>query len=240
MPSGILHKVLTCSLFICLFCSCNTALARDAALDFRDGAGEEAISWLKDRNIVFERGAARKDKTRLTLDKDKGLIIDSLKEGQSIIALKKGHVKNFRDVVITWGVDQFPEGASYAKGRRNEAIMLQVFFGTENISSGSFIVPDAPYFIALHLCENDEINKPEKGRFYHKGGRFVCVDHPKPGETVTTRFDLKQAFAEYFGFGAPPLYAIALEFDTRGAPNGGKTSAFVKSIEFPAATYIND
>ena len=123
---------------------------------------------------------------------------------------------------------------------RNMAGSLQVFFGQEHVSSGSFVVPDAPYFIALHLCENDEINKPETGRFYHKGGRFVCVAHPKPGETVTTKFNLKQAFKDYYGFDAPPLYGFIIEYDTKGAPNGGKTSAFVKKIEFPASIYMND
>jgi hypothetical protein len=211
--------------------------AREAALDFTAGAGEDAWQWLEDRNIIFERGADNKSKTELILDKDHGLIVKALKRGQSIIALKQGYLQNYRDVVIHWGVNEFPKGASYAKGKRNEAIMLQVFFGDKNISSGSFVVPDAPYFIALHLCENDEIKKPEKGRYYHDGGRFVCVAHPKPGETVETRFDLKQAFIDYYGFAAPPIYGIALEFDTNGAPNGGKTSAFVKKIEFPQATY---
>ena len=214
--------------------------AQDAVLDFRARAGKDARAWLSQFNIVFERGARDPDDVRLTLDADKGLVVEPLTSGQGLIALRKGHVTNYETVEITWGVNEFPKGASYAKGKRNEAIMLQVFFGQEHISSGSFVVPDAPYFIALHLCENDEINKPETGRFYHKGGRFVCVAHPKPGETVTTKFNLKQAFKEYYGFDAPPLYGFIIEYDTKGAPNGGKTSAFVKKIEFPASIYMND
>lgn len=209
----------------------------DPALDFRDGAGQNAWQWLGARNFVFERGANDKTKTGLSLTADQGLVIESLGQGQSLIALKKGHLENYRDVEITWGVNAFPQGASYAAGKRNEAIMLQVFFGKENVSSGSMLVPDAPYFLALHLCENDVIGKPEQGRFYHKSGRFICVAHPKPGEVVTTTFNLKQAFRENFGKEAPPLYGIAFEFDTNGVA-GGKTSAFVRKIAFPKATYI--
>lgn len=224
-------------LFLGIISVYKNALAREAVLDFTDGAGQDAWQWLADKNIIFERGAKSRDKTGLTLDSEYGLIVKSLKRGQSIIALKQGYLDNYRDVVVHWGVNEFPKGASYAKGKRNEAIMLQVFFGDKNVSSGSFVVPDAPYFIALHLCENDAINKPEKGRYYHDGGRFVCVAHPKPGETVETRFDLRKAFRDYYGFAAPPIYGIAIEFDTNGAPNGGKTSAFVKKVEFPQATY---
>ncbi len=214
--------------------------AAEPAVDFRDFKGQDAKAFLKKHNFIFERKADDSRKTKLTFT-DKGLEIEALARAQSFLALKKGHLSNYRDVVIKWGVNKFPRGASYAKGKRNEAIMLYAFFGTEMIGSGGLIVPDSPYFIALHLCENDEINKPEKGRYYHKGGRFVCVAKPKPGELVTTRFDLKQAFQEYFGFPAPPLHGIAFEFDTNGAPDGGKTSAFVQSIEFPAATYnVND
>lgn len=213
--------------------------AKDPALSFQGLKGQDAWAWLAEKNFIFERSAEDRAKTNLEFT-DQGLLIEALSGTQSIIAIKKGgHLSDYRDVVLKWGVNDFPEGASYAKGKRNEAIMFYAFFGTEMISSGAMVVPDSPYFIAIHLCENDAINKPENGRFYHKGGRFVCVAHPKPGEVVETRFDLKAAFKEYYGFDARPLYGIALEFDTSGAPNGGKASAFVQSIEFPDATLVH-
>ena len=215
-----------------------TTYAEDPGLNFKNLQGNDAWEWLGERQFIFERSADNKKKTNLEFT-DQGLRIDALDSTQSIMAIKKGgHLADYKNVLLKWGVNDFPEGASYAKGKRNEAIMFYAFFGTEMIDSGSMLVPDSPYFIALHLCENDQINKPELGRFYHKGGRFVCVAHPKPGEIVTTRFNLKRSFQEYFGFDAPPLYGIALEFDTNGAPNNGKTSAFVRSIEFPDATLI--
>ena len=215
------------------------SIKKNAGIDFRTVAGNDARQWLASKNFIFERSANNKNKTSFLLT-ERGLEIKALKSAQSIIALKKGYLQNYRDVEIVWGVDKFPKGASYAKGKRNEAILLYAFFGKEMIDSGGLVVPDSPYFIALHLCENDQINKPEKGRFYHKGGRFVCVAHPKPGEAITTRFNLKKAFKDYYGFEAPPLYGIAFEFDTKGAPDGGKTSAFIQSIFFPESTYIRE
>jgi hypothetical protein len=224
-------------LILFLPCTAQAEIIEDPKRDYRNLVGKDARQWLLDNNWMFERDADDEDEARVSFDKEKGLVIEALDEAQAIFALKKGHATNYQDIVLKWGVDKFPKGASYAKGNRNEAIMFYAFFGTELIDSGSFIVPDSPYFIAIHLCENDELNKPEKGRFYHEGGRFVCVAHPKPGEVVTTRFNLKKAFQDYFGFNAPPLYGVAFEFDTKGAPDDGKTSAFIQQIHLPAASY---
>ncbi len=210
--------------------------------DFRTASGQDAWEWLEGRSFSFERAADDKSETNIYFSEEKGLVLEALDHAQAIFALRKGYLENYRDVEISWGVDKFPEGASYEKegARHNEAVMLFVFFGEEKISSGSLFIPDLPYFIAIRLCQNDTINKPELGNYYHKGGRFVCVAHPEPGEVVQTRFDLKEAFREYFGFEAPPLQGVAFEFDTNGAPDGGRTKAFIQQIQFPAATYIRE
>jgi len=206
-------------------------------LDFRTGKGRDVSEWLGGMGFMFERAAPDATKTQLSVS-DRGLEIASLKPAQAIVALKTGYLNNYRMLELDWGVDKFPPGASYANGKRNEAIMFYAFFGKETVDSGSMVVPDAPYFLALHLCENDEINKPELGRVFHDGGRFICVAKPAPGELVKTRFDLKAAFRNAFGFDAPPLYGIAFEFDTTGT--AGKSAAFVQKINFPSATYIRN
>lgn len=58
--------------------------------------------------------------------------------------------------------------------------MLYVFFGTDKISSGHVLIPNSPYFIGFFLCQNDQIDFPYKGRYFHAGGRFVCLGKPKP------------------------------------------------------------
>jgi hypothetical protein len=226
--------------FLAFFALAAAAMAAnpEPQLDFRTGKGRDVREWLGGMGFMFERAAQDPASARFSVT-DQGLVMDALKPAQAIIALKKGHLENYRFVDLEWGVNKFPPGASYAQGRRNEAIMFYAFFGSETVDSGSIVVPDSPYFIALHLCENDTINKPEKGRFFHKGGRFICVAHPQPGEIVKTRFDLKKSFRDIYGFEAPPLYGIAFEFDTNGAP-GGTASGFVRKIDFPSATYIRN
>ncbi|MCB1680907.1 MAG: hypothetical protein H6858_07860 [Rhodospirillales bacterium] len=215
------------------------AFADKAEVDFRAFKGQDAYAWLAEHNFILERSADNRKKTRLSFT-DQGLTIEALKSAQSLIALKKGKLTGDESVEIVWGVNKFPAGASYQKGHRNEAIMFYAFFGKEMIDSGSPIIPDSPYFIALHLCENDPIGAPLMGRFYHKGGRFICAAHPKPGEAVTTRLDLKKTFKDLFGIDAPPLSGIAFEFDTTKPQDDGTSSAFVQSLKFPKATYIRE
>lgn len=215
------------------------AKAGDPAIDFKEAQGGDVYQWLASKSFTLERSANDRKKTKLTAT-DKGLVIEALGPAQSILMLKKGHLTNYRNVEINWGVNKFPKDASYSKGRRNEAIMFYAFFGKELLDSGSVFIPNSPYFIALRLCEKDDIGELQKGGYFHAGGRFVCVAHPKPGEIVTTTYDLKAAFRKAFGKEAPPLYAIGLEFDTTNPRDKGTSSAIVESISFPSATYIRD
>ena len=67
-------------------------------------------------------------------------------------------VRDYSRVRIEWGIDAFPSGASYEQGARAEAIMVYIFFGRERHSSGSLLIPDSPYFLALYLCETEATN----------------------------------------------------------------------------------
>ena len=75
---------------------------------------------------------------------------------------------------------RFPANASYARKVRNEALMVYAFFGHDELPSGSLLIPDSPYFIAMFLCDQDPIERPFTGRYYEKGGRFVCWGTPSP------------------------------------------------------------
>lgn len=227
---------------LCLFMSV-PARAENPEIDFKDaystdGTGD-MYQWLTDKGFTLEQSAKNKSKTRFTATEN-GIVMEALSPSQAILMFRKGHLAKYRDVEITWGVNKFPKGANYDKGRRNEAVMFYAFFGTEMIDSGSVFIPNSPYFLALRLCEKEEVGKLHQGGYFHKGGRFICMAHPKPGEVVTTTYDLRSAFKEAFGKEAPPLTAIGLEFDTTGAGDGGKSSSFVQNITFPSATYIRD
>jgi hypothetical protein len=85
----------------------------------------------------------------------------------------------------------------------------------------------------LFLCKDDKLNTPYIGRYYQEGGRFVCLAHAKPQQTIVSEFDLVTAFRTYFEKGeVPPITAINLGVDTSDAGDGGKAAAYVKTIEF--------
>jgi len=201
-------------------------------LDFSDYSEGSVESWLQTKGFKFERDAQNRSKIDLDVNED-ALILEAKKAVFGILIDEAVDVKEFSRIRIEWGVNKYAKGASYAKKVNNEALMLYIFFGYDKISSGSFLIPNSPYFIGLFLCENEKVNFPYKGRYFHKGGRFVCLGKPKPGETVISEFDLITAFQTYFEEDEIPVISgISLAIDTTKSKEGGKAAAFIKSVEF--------
>ena len=122
------------------------------------------------------------------------------------------------------GIIEFPEGASYERNVNNEPAMLIIFFGYDRISSGHFAIPNAPYFIGFFLGKDDVVNKAYKGKYFHKGGRFVCVGNPKPNEMIATEIDLVSAFQTHFEKDDVPIISgISIGGDTSSSKNFGRT-----------------
>jgi hypothetical protein len=111
--------------------------------------------------------------------------------------------------------------------------MVYIPFGHEKIPSGNILLPDLAYFIGLFLCKNDKLNTPYVGKYYQEGGRFVCLDRPDPAQTVVSEFDLVTAFRSYFEkVAVPPISGITLGVDTSDAGDGGRATAYIRTIEF--------
>jgi len=111
--------------------------------------------------------------------------------------------------------------------------MLYIFFGRDKIPSGHFLIPALPYFIGLFLGQEEQLHTPYKGRYFHKGGRFVCVGNPVPHETVISEFDLNGAFRTYFRKDdVPKISGITLGIDTFRSGDRGRAAAYIHSIEF--------
>ncbi len=87
---------------------------------------------------------------------------------------------------------------------------------------------------ALFLCHGDDkTNHPYVGKYFQKGGRYVCGDRPESGQQVTTRFDLLQAYRTFFdkeGDDDPAISGIAIGLDTKKAGDKGRTSAFIREV----------
>lgn len=201
-------------------------------VDFSDYTEGSVEDWLKSKGFKFEGGA--RDRRKLDLDiKDGALVLEAKKPVSGFWVDESADIKEFSKVRIEWGILKYPRGASYEQGVRNEALILYIFFGYDKVSSGSFLIPNSPYFIGLFLCKEERLNHPYKGRYYHKGGRFVCVGKPKPNETVVSEFNLVEAFETYFKKKEVPVISgISLGVDTSSSGDDGKAAAFIKSVEF--------
>lgn len=200
--------------------------------DYKKGPVED---WLQGKGFKLERDAERQDKIDLGVDKN-GLHLEIKARALGLMPNESVNVPDFTHVEIDWGINKFPAGASYEKGKRNEALMVVIFLGDERQASGSMFIPDSPYFVGLFLCHgNDRLNHPYIGAYFKKGGRYVCLGRPKTGKLVTSRFELLKAYRSYFdkeGDDDPAVSGIALTVDTQKAKKGGKADAFIREIRF--------
>lgn len=200
-------------------------------IDFTDFHTGSVDAWLKQKGFEFERDAGTPEKIALRADA-RGLELEALKPAQGLLINKSMSASDFSTIEIEWGVEKFPAGASYEKKVNNEAIMVHVFFGSETMPSGSMFVPDTPPFIGLFLCNGDRVGHAYTGRYFQEGGRYVCVDAAPAGETVVSRFNLKEGVRQIFGDKiADTVTGYSVSVDT-SAIDGGKSSAFIKSISF--------
>jgi len=202
---------------------------------FTDYDAGPVEDWLQSKGFQFESDARRRNYIDLDVDEE-GLDVEARRPAMGILPNESVNVPDFSTVEIDWGVRKFPEGASYEKGVRNEALMVVFFLGDERQPSGSMFIPDSPYFVGVFLCQgNDRTNHPYVGAYFKKSGRYVCLDRPATGARVTTRFDLMAAYRAYFdkeGDDDPAVSGIALMLDTKKAGDGGQSSAFLREIRF--------
>ena len=115
---------------------------------------------------------------------------------------------------------------------KNEALMVYISFGQDEIPSGHAFIPARPYFIGLFLGHEEQLHTPYRGNYFHEGDRFVCLGHPQPYEKVTSEFDLRTAFQTYFDQADVPMISgISLGVDTFASGEGGTAAAYIHRIE---------
>ena len=199
-------------------------------VNFSGFSGGSVLNWLSSKG--FEPRQDARNARRVVYSASPSAIALETKARASGLLLNEMDVRDYSRVRIEWGVDAFPSGASYEQGARAEAIMVYILFGRERHSSGSLLIPDSPYFLALYLCETEATNKPFKGRYYHASGRFICVERPQLGATVETDFPFADTFRRVFGKEAPDISGIALAIDTASANGTGIAKSFIRKIEF--------
>lgn len=166
-------------------------------IDFSDYPGGSVYEWLESKGFRFHRKTKNCKIIELSAH-DGALVIKAQKHVRGFIFDETIDLKEFSKVRIEWGIIQYPKDASYERKINNEALMVYVYFGSERLAIGSFFIPDSPYFIGLFLSKEDVINKSYKGKYFHKGGRYVCLGSPEPQKAVISEYDLVSAFQTYF------------------------------------------
>jgi hypothetical protein len=235
------HILLSASIALALIyflpvLTCDAAgVTRDFVLDFSGYTEGSVDDWLRAKHFTFEKDARNRRLLQLSIANDT-LTLEAKENLSGFLLNDAVNVKKITKIRINWGIIQYPVDVSYRREVNNEALMLYVFFGTEKISSGHVLIPDSPYFIGLFLCQDEEIDFPYKGRYFHAGGRFVCLGKPEPNETIVSEFDLDTAFKRYFDKNrTPEITGIGFGIDTSKAGKSGTAAAFIKSIEFIGA-----
>jgi hypothetical protein len=200
------------------------------SLDFTREADGPAAVRLEALGFQFKEGMD--DPDEVSLQFRKGALWLEAKKPVFALAIRDKLDFPPGTLRLEWGVEEYPVGASYEKGVRNEALMVIVFFGTKRISSGNMFVPDSPYFIGFFLSPDDPLNKPFTGRTFAKGGRYLCVGNSAPGKATVTEIDLAKAFRECFGkTEVPNVSGMNFEMDTSYV-KPGTSRAYVRNIDF--------
>jgi hypothetical protein len=201
------------------------------SVDFTDYAGGSVEAWLHTKGFRLEHGA--EDPTLLAVSHTAGALrLEAKHPVRGFLVNDQIKVANFSTIRVTWGIIKYPTGASYARQINNEALMLYIAFGQDRVPSGHVLIPAQPYFIGLFLGREERLNTSYQGRYFHEGGRFVCVGHPQPYETVRSEFDLRTAFQTYFGKADVPMISgVSLGVDTFASGEGGTAAAYIHRIE---------
>lgn len=196
-------------------------------LDFTHQPDGDATQWLKKQGFEFKL-----DAEKLNPHFENHRLVLETRDEESGLIIRKLNLVGAQRIRITWGVDRYPQGANWAKGIFRVPIAAMIFFGQEEIDSGAFFIPDAPYFIGLFLGEREQEGRAYTAKYYHKGGRYFCTPCNVPvGKTVTTEFNLDEAFKQQFGLSpTPPISSFGFQMNTEDAQGGAR--AFLKTVEF--------
>ncbi len=206
----------------------------DLSFDFTT-LPKEGRDQLTDLGFALERVTGDESLLRLSAENGR-LNVATSGPALSVLVKKDLHHAQPGILELVWGIERYPRGADWSRGKRQEAMMVVLFFG-DPLPGGSFYLPDMPLFLGMFLGEHEPPLKPFVSDNYPDTGRYVCLGNPPPGQTITTRLDLRDAFRDWFGNrDIPPLTGIAIEVDTRDLPaEDAWSSAFIYQISLKKA-----
>ncbi|NPA66294.1 MAG: hypothetical protein GXO11_05360 [Epsilonproteobacteria bacterium] len=198
-------------------------------IDFQDAPNmQNALPYLEKKGFSFK---FNKEDFLFSIH-NKILYIESKKQSAVLFGMlfSKKQMVPITKVTIDWGVQQFPEGASWERGNNRLAIGLILVFGNKKLPSGiGFLAPKVPTFLAPFIGEKEKLHKRYFGKLYKNGGRYYCVSNTK-GKLLHTIFEIASKYQKEFHTTPPPLSAFAFQMNTKDTTSNAK--AYIKSITF--------
>jgi len=199
------------------------------SLDFTKHKDGDAKAWLKSKGIIFKLDA---NDLKMKF-KDGKLLISTKDKIAGLFGIKfrkNSYLKNIGSVKIVWGVNRFPKGANWAKGKNRLAIGALIVLGTKKLSSGLPMgINSAPYFFGPFIGEKERVGGRYLGALYKDGGRYYCVSKSR-GRKVVTNFNIDKKFKQEFKKPTPPVTAFGFQMNTKDTKGGAE--AFIESITF--------
>jgi hypothetical protein len=227
MKQGLRLFILMFGLSLLLFPIISQAENLVYKLDFSGQKNGSAISWFAENGFKLENDGDE-IKTRF----EEGMLILEVDDDINGLITKQVRIEGATRVRVEWGVNRYLKEANWEKGVLREAIGFIVSFGDEKISSGSFVVPNVPYFIVIFLGQHEIEGKAYLGKYYKNGGRYFCSPcGSEIGQTVITEFDLAETFKSQFGKSTVPFIS-SFSFEVDARDTDGNSQVFVKSISF--------
>lgn len=198
-------------------------------LDFTT-ARKDARAWLLENG--FDLAKDMKNQKRIAVKgggKSGGITLKAPKAAFGFAVKSDLNIEDVEFAEVEWGVHQYPGEGLWRVEKNREALMVQLFFG-EKVKADKFYLPDSPHLIGMSLCKGDPLNTPFVARSYTDTARYVCLDEPPEGTTITSRFNVKRNYKEWFATTVvPPVTGIGVELDTSDLETG-TASAFIKRI----------
>ncbi len=186
---------------------------------------------LSNLNFTFAKHMQAQSRISLSVDEGK-LKLAATHQAFGFMVKKDLNVTGVEWFEIAWGVEAYPSDADWQNGKRFEPLMVILFFG-DTVSSKLPFLPDVPPFIGMFLGQKEVPLQLYLSSSYPDTGRYVCLGNPVPGQTITSRINLKEVFSDCFdGRDMPPITGIAIEVDTGDLNGGAISSAFIKKLSF--------
>jgi hypothetical protein len=133
------------------------------SVDCADYPGGSMEAWLHTKGFRLVHGAEEPAALALSHTAE-ALVVDAKQPVRGCVVNDQVTLEHVSTIRITWGVLTYSTDASYARQVHNEALMVSISFGEDEVPSGHVLIPARPYCIGLFLGQEAHLHTPYQGR----------------------------------------------------------------------------